>query len=157
MLSQHARQGLDNGRSPSAIEICDQGPSRKRVIAPIASTTDGFRLLPMHAKCLTVVASRLSNYCAARGILPEEQCGFRLARSTVNMLFAVRRRQELGRARKFPCTCMCFIHLQPSAESVRCCRPRAAVGGTHTLRRTSEDACSHSPVRRRHAGTRACT
>ena len=33
---------------------------------------------------LKIVASRLSNHCEARGILPEEQqCGFRPARSTV--------------------------------------------------------------------------
>ena len=31
---------------------------------------------------LKMVASRLSNYCEAKGILPEEQCGFRSARST---------------------------------------------------------------------------
>ena len=51
---------------------------------------------------LKMVASRLSNYCEAEGILPEEQCGFRPARSTVDMLFIVRRLQELGRARRVP-------------------------------------------------------
>ena len=39
---------------------------------------------------LKMVASRLSNYCEAEGILPEEQCGFRPARSTVDTLFVVR-------------------------------------------------------------------
>ena len=51
---------------------------------------------------LTMVASRLSNYCEAKGILPEEQRGFRPARLTIDMLFVVRRLQELGRARKIP-------------------------------------------------------
>ena len=51
---------------------------------------------------LKMVASRLSNYCEAEGILPEEQCGFRPARSTADMLFVVRRPQELGRARRIP-------------------------------------------------------
>ena len=66
---------------------------------------------------LKVVASRLSNYCEAEGILPEEQCGFRPARSTIDMLFVVRRLQELGRARKIPLY-MCFIDLQKAYDSV---------------------------------------
>ena len=45
---------------------------------------------------LKVVASRICNYCEAKGILPEEQCGFRPTRSTIDMLFVVRRLQELG-------------------------------------------------------------
>ena len=39
---------------------------------------------------LKMVASRLNNYCEAKGILPEEQRGFRPARSTIDMLFVVR-------------------------------------------------------------------
>ena len=70
---------------------------------------------------LKMVAYRLSNYCEAGGILPEEQCGFHPARSTVDILFVVRRLQELGRARKSPLY-MCFIDVQekrmtPSTES----------------------------------------
>ena len=34
---------------------------------------------------LKVVARRLSAYCEAKGLLPEEQCGFRPDRSTTNM------------------------------------------------------------------------
>ena len=59
---------------------------------------------------MKIVASRLSNYCEARGILPEEHCGFRPARSTVGMLFAVRRLQELRRESKIPLY-MCFLDL----------------------------------------------
>ena len=51
---------------------------------------------------LKMVTSRLSNSCEAKELLPEEQCGFRPARSTIGMLFVVRRLQELGRARKIP-------------------------------------------------------
>ena len=40
---------------------------------------------------LKIVANRLSDHCEAGGILPEEQCGFRLERSTVDMLFVMRR------------------------------------------------------------------
>ena len=39
---------------------------------------------------LKIVASRLSNYCKAVGILSEEQCGFRPARSTVYKLLVMR-------------------------------------------------------------------
>ena len=82
---------------------------------------------------LKIVTSRLSNYCEVRGILPEEQCGFRPAWSTADMLFVVRRLQELGRERKIP-SYMCFIDLQK-----RMTLSTAAVGGSNTLRRTSED------------------
>ena len=66
---------------------------------------------------LSSLASRLSNYCETEGILPEEQCGFRPARSTVEMLFVLRRLQELGRARRIPLY-MCFIDLQKAYDSV---------------------------------------
>ena len=43
---------------------------------------------------LKVVARRLSAYCEAKGLLPEEQCGFRPDRSTTDdMMFVVRRLQ----------------------------------------------------------------
>ena len=44
---------------------------------------------------LKVIAGRLSDYCERENILPEEQCGFRTQRSTVDMMFVVRRLQEL--------------------------------------------------------------
>ena len=46
---------------------------------------------------LKIVVCRLSSYCEAQGILPKEQCGFRPARSTMDMLFVVRRLEERGR------------------------------------------------------------
>ena len=46
---------------------------------------------------LKVVARRLSAYCEAKGLLPEEQCGFRPNRSTTGVMFVVRRLQEIGR------------------------------------------------------------
>ena len=39
---------------------------------------------------LKIVANRLSDFCEAQQILPEEKCGFRPARSTIGMLFVVR-------------------------------------------------------------------
>ena len=46
---------------------------------------------------LKIVASRLGEFCKKAGILPEEQCGYRPQRSTTDMMFVVRRLQELGR------------------------------------------------------------
>ena len=60
--------------------------------------TKGNRLLPTHGiVLLKLVASRLSDYCTAEGILPEEQCGFRPASSINDVLFVVPRLHELGR------------------------------------------------------------
>ena len=64
-----------------------------------------------------MVAFRLSNYCEAEGIFPEERCAFCPARLTVDMLFVVRRLQELGRDRKVPLY-MCFIDLQKAFDAV---------------------------------------
>ena len=43
------------------------------------------------------VARRLNAYCETKGLLPEEQCGFRPDRSTTDMIFVVPRLQEVGR------------------------------------------------------------
>ena len=43
------------------------------------------------------VARRLSAYCGAKGLLPEEQCGFRPDRWTTDMMFVVCRLQEVRR------------------------------------------------------------
>ena len=66
---------------------------------------------------LKIVANRLSDFCEAQQIPPEEQCGFRPTRSTIDMLFVVRRLQELGRQRKIPLY-MCFVDLQKAYDSV---------------------------------------
>ena len=67
---------------------------------------------------LEVIAGRLSDYCEQEGILPEEQRGFRLHRSTVDMIFVVRRRlKELARKKHTPLI-MCFIDLTKAYDSV---------------------------------------
>ena len=66
---------------------------------------------------LKTVATRLSAYCEARNLLPEEQCGFRPHRSTTDMMFTVRRLQELGRKARAPLF-LCFIDLQKAYDSV---------------------------------------
>ena len=66
---------------------------------------------------LKIVANRLRDFCEAQQILPEDQCGLRPARSTIDMLFVVRRIQELGRQREIPLY-MCFVDLQKAYDSV---------------------------------------
>ena len=66
---------------------------------------------------LKIVANHFSDYCEAHGILPDKQCGFRPERSTVDMLFVVRRLQELARRRRIPLY-MCFVDLQKAYNSV---------------------------------------
>ena len=66
---------------------------------------------------LKVIADRLSDYCERENILPEEQCGFRPQRSTVDMMFVVRRLQELARKKDTPLY-LCFIDLTKAYDSV---------------------------------------
>ena len=67
---------------------------------------------------LTVVARRLSAYyCGAKGLLPEEQCGFRPDRSTADMMFVVRRPQGVGWKAGVSLH-MCFVDLQKAYDTV---------------------------------------
>ena len=64
-----------------------------------------------------MVARRLSAYCEAKGLLPEEQCGFRPDRSNTDMMFVVRRLQEVGRKAGVSLH-MCFVDLQKAYDTV---------------------------------------
>eukprot|EP00903_Cladosiphon_okamuranus_P015101 g13968.t1 len=78
----------------------------------------GISLLSHVGKVLAkIITNRLSSFCEANNILPEEQCGFRPGRSTVCMLFVVRRLQELARRKRTPLY-LCFIDLQKAYDSV---------------------------------------
>ena len=66
---------------------------------------------------LKVITGRLSDYCERENILPEEQCGFRRQRSTVDMMFVVRRLQELARKKGTPLY-LRFIDLTKAYDSV---------------------------------------
>ena len=66
---------------------------------------------------LKIVANRLSDFCEEVGILPEEQSGFQPQRSTADMMFVVRRLQELGRTSNTPLD-ICFIDLAKAYDSV---------------------------------------
>ena len=45
---------------------------------------------------LKIIARRLSEYCERVEILPDEQSGFRSNRSTTDMMFVIRRLQEVA-------------------------------------------------------------
>ena len=66
---------------------------------------------------LKFVARRLSAYCEAKGLLQEEQCGFRPNRSTTDMMFVVRRPQEIGRKARASLF-ISFIDLQKAYDTV---------------------------------------
>ena len=66
---------------------------------------------------LKAIAGRLSNYCERVNILPEEQCRFRPQRSTVDMMFIIRRLKELAGKKDTP-LCLCFIDLTKAYDSV---------------------------------------
>ena len=66
---------------------------------------------------LKVITGRLSDYCERENFLPEEQCGFRSQRSTVDMMFVVRRLQELARKKDTPLY-LCFIDLTKAYDYV---------------------------------------
>ena len=66
---------------------------------------------------LKIVANRLCDFCKEARILLEEQCGFRPQRSTTDMMFVVRRFQELGRTNNTSLK-ICFIDLAKAYDSV---------------------------------------
>ena len=66
---------------------------------------------------LKIIARHLSEYCERVGILPEEHSGFRPNRSTTDMMFVIRRLQELARKKRIPLY-VCFIDLTRAYGSV---------------------------------------
>ena len=63
----------------------------------------GISLVVLAGKILLeIIARRLSDYCERVGILPEEQCGFRPNRFTIDMMFVIRRLQGLARKKRIP-------------------------------------------------------
>ena len=65
---------------------------------------------------LKVIAGRLSDCYERENILPEERCGFRPQRSTVDMMLVVRRLLEVPR--KDSLLYLCFIDLTLAYDSV---------------------------------------
>ena len=66
---------------------------------------------------LKTISRRLSEYCERVGILPVEQSCFRPNRSTIDMVFVIRRLQELARKKQISLYA-CFIDLTKAYDSV---------------------------------------
>ena len=98
---------------------------------------------------LKVVARTLSAYREAKGLLPEEQCGFRPNRSTTDMMFVVRRLQEIGRKAGVSLF-MCFIDLQKAYDTVE----RTLLW--QVLTRIGVPAQMIAVIQQFHDGIRAC-
>ena len=109
---------LARGERPTAVE--------RRVITVLHKKGEktecghyrGISLVSLAGKVLLkVVARRLNAYCEAKGLLLEEPCGFRPNRSTTDMMFVVRRLQEIGRKTGVSLF-MFFIDLQKAYDTV---------------------------------------
>ena len=64
-----------------------------------------------------IIAGYLSEYCERVGILPEEHSGSQPNRSTTDIMFVIRRLQELARKKQIPLF-VCFIDLTKAYDSV---------------------------------------
>ena len=78
----------------------------------------GISLVSHAGKVLLKLGSRrLSANCEAKGLLQEEQCGFRPNRSTADMMFVVRRLQETWRKARVSLF-MYFVDLQKAYDTI---------------------------------------
>ena len=112
-----------SSRSPSTvIPLCDKDATIK-VLHKKKDRTEcgnyrGISLVTHAGKILLkTIACRLSGYCESTGILRERQSGFRPNRSTTDMMFLVRRLQEVARKKQIPLYA-CFIDLTKAYDSV---------------------------------------
>ena len=83
-------------------------------------------LLVTHAGTilLKIIARRLSEYCKRVGILPEEYSGFQPNRFTTDMMFMIRRLQELARKKRSPLyVCFCYGLCPPSWNNIGVNKP----------------------------------
>ncbi|CAB1110223.1 unnamed protein product [Ectocarpus sp. CCAP 1310/34] len=122
---ERATKGLQNWKAPGndslpaellKIDDHDEEPIvLKHLHAP--SSLRGISLLSHVGKVpVKIITNSQSAFYGTNNILPEEQCGFRPGRSTIDILLVVRRLQELGRRRKIPLY-MCFVDLKKEYDS----------------------------------------
>ena len=82
----------------AAVEICHHhGTPHNKDRAECGSYSGISQVAHASKILLKIIAHRFSEYCEQRvGILPEEQSGFRPNRLTSDMMFVIRRLQELA-------------------------------------------------------------
>ena len=66
---------------------------------------------------LKIVTRHFSEYCERVGILAEEQDGLKPSSSTIDIMFVIRRLQELARKKRIPLY-VCFIDITKACDSV---------------------------------------
>ena len=98
---------------------------------------------------LKIIARHLSECCERVGILQEEQSAFRPNHSTTDMMFAIRRLQELARKKRIPLY-VCLIELAKAYYSV----DRTLIWTV--LARFGVSQNMISVIRQFHNGMRAC-
>ena len=96
--------------TPAVTRYCNEISAEKKDRTECGNYRDISVVVPAGKILLKMVATRLGIYCEAKRLLLKEQCGFHLPRSTTDMMFAVRKLQELGRKAQGPPS-PCFIYL----------------------------------------------
>ena len=106
------------GRGAAAVKRCHHHVLHKKKDWTECSNYKGISLVAHAGKILLkIIARRLSEYCERAGILPEEQSRFRPNHSTTDMMFVIRRLQELAQKKRISLY-ICFIDLTKAYDSV---------------------------------------
>ena len=97
-----------------------------------------------------IIARRLSEYGERVGILPVEQSVFRPNRPTIDLMFVIRRLQELARNKRILPLYVCFIDLTKAYDSV----DRTPLDSVRPFWRATEYDLGHSSIPRWHSSMR---
>ena len=101
------------GRGAAAVEICHHHGTPQNEGSDKVRHYRGISLVAHAGKVpLKIIARHLREYCERVGILPEEQNGFRPNPSTTDLMFVIRRLQELARNKRVPLY-ICLIWTLP--------------------------------------------
>ena len=125
------------------------------VVSPLPSIVEtlnyrGISLVAHASKILLkIIARRLSEYGERVGILLEEQSNFRPNRSTTDMMFVIRRLQELSQNKRIPLY-VCFIDLTKAYDSI----DRTPLDSVRTFWCATEHDLGHSSIPRWHSSIR---
>ena len=132
------------------MERCHHHGTTQKKDRPECGNYRGISLVVHAGKILLkIIARRLSEYCERVGILPEEKSGFRPNHSTTDVMFVIRRLEELVWKKRI-LLYVCFIDLTKAYDSVDrtlLWTVFAGIGVPHNM---------ISVIRQVHDGMRAC-